>query len=75
MHMGEVIDLEIYRKRLKRGTARRGGPGNRRSPDHGPQCAKPPSKKAGTRKSRPGKSNQLEPSGSTKIGSNDSKSD
>ncbi len=73
--MGEVVDLEFYRKRLKRGAARGQGPGNRRSPDRGPQFAKQPSKKSGTRKSRSSKSNQLEPSGITKIDSSDSKSD
>ncbi len=77
--MGEVVDLEIYRKRLKRGAARGQGPGNRRSPDRGPQCAKQPGKqpgkKPGTRKSRSSKSNQLEPPGITKIDSSDSKTD
>jgi hypothetical protein len=73
--MGEVVDLEIYRKRLKRGAARGQGPGNRRSPDQDLQCTKPPSKKTGTRKPRSSESDQLAPPGKTKIESNDSKSD
>jgi hypothetical protein len=73
--MGEVVDLEIYRKRSKRGAARGQGPGNRRSPDQGPQCAKPPGKKTGPQKPRSSKSDRLEPSGKAKIESNDSKSD
>ncbi len=73
--MGEVIDLEIYRKRLKRGAERAQGPGNRRRPDNGPQCAKSTSKKTGTRKPQSSESNPLEPSSKTKIDSSDSNSD
>lgn len=69
--MGEVVDLEIYRKRLKRKAARGQGPGNRRSPDRGPQCPKQP----GARESRSSNASQLEPSGKPKVESSDSKSD
>jgi hypothetical protein len=73
--MGEVVDLEFYRKRLMREAVRGQGPGNRRSPEQGPQCAEPTSKKTGSRKSRASKSNQLESPDKPEIESNDSTSD
>ncbi len=42
--MGEVVDLEIYRKRLKRGAACGPGPGGRRSPNTESRDAKPSGK-------------------------------
>lgn len=65
--MGEVVDLETYRKRLKRGAACGPGPGNRRSPDKESRDAKPPGKT--------GKPKRRGPADKTKIESKDSTSD
>jgi len=73
--MGEVIDLESYRKRVEREAARGESPSNRQSLGRKRKNDKTGGKKARGPNSRPSKPSLQEPTGKTKIESNDSKSD
>ena len=73
--MGEIVDLEIYRKRLKRKGARAQGAGNRRNPDPPASRAEPSAPKAGSRKPRLGDSGKRGSSGNAKIEPSDPKPD
>ena len=66
--MGEIIDLESYRRRLKRKAARTHGSGNRRNPDQAGLRGDKPRAGGEPRFNEKGK---VGPAGNTKVESSD----
>lgn len=66
--MGEIIDLESYRRRLKRKAARAQGSGNRRNPDLVLPRGDKPRPSGDSRFNDKGK---VGPAGNTKVESSD----
>ena len=73
--MGEIIDLDSYRKRVKRKAARAQGMGNRRNPDRASRRGEPASPTSDHRKPRFGESGKIGPAGNTKVEPDGSKSE
>jgi hypothetical protein len=65
--MGEIVDLESYRKKLQRKSARAPGAGSRRTPDRDHADDDPPGPRHNRREPRRGETGNAGPGGNAKV--------
>ena len=73
--MGEIVDLEVYRKRRRRKASRPQGVGNRRNPDGAAPRPAKSSPRSGGPEPQFGETVPCGPMGTTKIENSDPKAD